>query len=128
MKDLYDNENASSIELYAKRLLNKTLRDLYGNYDTSLGRGALGQAVEKYHFKYSPNSNSEPDFPKAGLELKVSPLRRLKNGDLVAKERLVLNIIDFMEEHKHEWKTSSFWKKNKQLLLMFYIHDDESSI
>ncbi len=128
MSSLYDNENPESIEFYAKKLLNKTLRDLYGSYDTSTGRGALGQAVEKYHFKYSPNSNSEPDFPKASLELKVTPLRRLKNGDLVAKERLVLNIIDFMEEYKKEWKTSSFWKKNKRLLLMFYIHEDETSI
>ncbi len=124
----YDDTDPSSIEQYAKTILNKAIKDVHGEYQTSHGRGALGQAVEEYHFKYKPNSNAEPDFPKAGLELKVSPLKKLKNGDLVAKERLVLNIIDYMKEHKNDWENSSFWKKNKRLLIMFYIHEDDASI
>lgn len=124
----YDNKDPKSIESHAKLLLNKTLREVYGEYKVGTGRGALGQAVEKHHFNYNPNSTSEPDFPVAGLELKVSPLKKLKNGDLVAKERLVLNIINYMEEHNKEWANSSFWKKNKRLLIMFYIHEDETPI
>ena len=38
-----------------------------------------------------------------------------------AKERLVLNIINYFEEVEKEFKTSSFWMKNKTLLLMFYL-------
>ena len=70
----YDDKDPRSIEAHAKLLLKKTLREVYGQYEVGTGRGALGQAVEKHHFNYEPNNKSEPDFPIAGLELKVSPL------------------------------------------------------
>ena len=41
---------------------------------------------------------------------------------MISKERLVLNIIDYMEEAKRSFDTSSFSKKNAVLLLMFYLH------
>ncbi|MBN8581232.1 MAG: DNA mismatch repair protein [Anaerolineae bacterium] len=126
----YDDEDPISIEKYARTLLNRTLREVYQASQTyNMGaRGALGQAVEKLHFKYQPNNIAAPDFPKAGLELKVTPIKTLKNGELVAKERLVLNIIDFMVEHSKSWEESSFWQKNKRLLLMFYLHHDNAAI
>ena len=55
-----------------------------------------------------------------GIELKVTPFKKNKNGTLSAKERLVLNIINFEEEVNQEFITSSFWKKNKEILMMFY--------
>lgn len=60
---------------------------------------------------------------EAGLELKSSPLKTLKNGEYRSKERLVLNIINYLEVHKEVFETSSFWKKNAHLLLVFYLHD-----
>jgi len=33
-----------------------------------------------------------------------------------------------MLEHSKSWEESSFWKKNKRLLLMFYLHQDNTSI
>lgn len=43
------------------------------------------------------NNESEADFKEAGLELKTVPLKRNKNGRLVAKERLVIGVIDYMQ-------------------------------
>lgn len=86
----------------------------------STGKGAVGTVIEESWFGYSPNSESEPDFPEAGVELKVTPYKRNKNGEISAKERLVCNIINYMEEYNKTFKTSSFWHKCNTMLLMSY--------
>lgn len=122
----YDDKDPISIENYAKGLLNNTLRDLFGKdlENAYSGKGKLGQLVEFLYFGYQPNSNPEPDFPKAGVELKTTPIKKNSKG-LVSKERLVFNIIDFEEEYKYSFKESSFWKKNSLLLLLFYLYEKE---
>lgn len=120
----YDDSDARSIEEYGRRLVGKCLRDFVespSNISYS-GKGKLGQLVEKLYFQYEPNSTSEPDFPKAGVELKTSPLKMVR-GKLVSKERLVLNIINYQTEANATFETSSFWRKNALLLLLFYIHE-----
>lgn len=87
------------------------------------GKGGMGQAMEEIHFEYAPNSNPTPDFDKAGVELKCTPLKELKDGSLVPKERLVLNIINYITEAQKDFRSSSFWHKNACLLLMFYLHE-----
>lgn len=89
------------------------------------GKGNLGQIVEEGIFNYEVNSNPLPDFENLGIELKVTPVKQNKNGTLSAKERLVLNIINYMEEYKYNFKTSSFWMKNQRLLIMFYLWQKE---
>lgn len=120
----YNKEDPISIEKYAKGLVSKSLKDLYGNNlkNTYSGKGKLGQLVESLYFGYKPNSNPEPDFLEAGVELKTTPIKKTSKG-LVSKERLVFNIIDFEEEYKHTFKESSFWKKNSLLLLLFYLYE-----
>lgn len=49
----------------------------------------------------------------------------MRNGEFRSKERLVLNIINYLEVHKEDFETSSFWKKNAHLLLVFYLHDKD---
>lgn len=122
----YDSKDPISIKAYAKHLENKTLRQLFGDelQNNYSGKGKLGQLVEELYFNYKPNSNSEPDFIEAGLELKTTPLKKISKG-LVSKERLVFNIINFEEEYKFSFENSSFWKKNKLLLLIFYLHEKE---
>ncbi len=88
----------------------------------STGKGAVGSIIEESWFGYSINSESEPDFPEAGVELKVTPYVRGKKGDIRAKERLVCNIINYMEEYDKTFKTSSFWHKCETILLMSYEH------
>lgn len=128
---MFDPESPNSIVEYAKRLKNETLRqacesaiDKHGYK----GKGNFGQLLEKFYFGYSPNSSSEPDFPEAGIELKTSPLKTLKNGTFKSKERLVMNIINYLEVHKESFETSSFWSKNSHLLLVFYLHDKDADL
>ena len=123
MAELYDKTSPKSIEEYARQLLGTTLREYtHGEIaQRSHGKGNLGQLLEEDFFHYKVNSRSEPDFAEAGVELKSTPMKTLKSGELVAKERLVLNIINYMEECKQTFRTSSFWHKNRHLLLMFYL-------
>lgn len=88
----------------------------------STGKGAIGTMIEESWFGYSPNSESGPDFPEAGVELKATPYLRNAHGDIRAKERLVCNIINYMEEYDHTFQTSSFWHKCNTMLLMSYEH------
>ncbi len=123
---MLDITSADSIIEFAKLLKNQTLRLACGSEIEKhgyKGKGNFGQILEKFYFGYEPNSDAEPDFKEAGIELKSSPLKTLKNGDYRSKERLVLNIINYLEVHKEEFETSSFWKKNAHLLLVFYLHD-----
>lgn len=86
----------------------------------SAGKGAIGAIIEESWFGYSINSESEPDLPEAGVELKVTPYIRGKKGEIRAKERLVCNIINYMEEYDKTFQTSSFWHKCQTMLLMSY--------
>ncbi len=128
----YNHEDKDSIRVYAQKLKGKTLRQVC---DVSIvensysGKGKFGQLLEKFYFLYEPNSNSEPDFPIAGVELKSSPLKKEKKNNYKAKERLVLNIINYLEIIEQDFETSSFWKKNAYLLLVFYLYEvDTNSI
>jgi DNA mismatch repair protein MutH len=124
----FDITSADSIIEYAKQLKNQTLRQACSTeiekHDYK-GKGNFGQILEKFYFGYEPNSDAEPDFKEAGIELKSSPLKTLKNGEFRSKERLVLNIINYLEVHKEDFENSSFWKKNAHLLLVFYLHDKD---
>jgi len=90
-------------------------------------KGALGHVIEENVFSYSRNSNPHKDFPEADMELKVTPYKKNKNGTYSAKERLVLNIINYMTEHRNSFYESSFWEKNSNLLLFLYEHIDNKN-
>ena len=120
---LYNPKSADSIVEYGLLLLGHSLREKHPDAEIFKGKGGLGNSVEYYHYKYEPNSEAEPDFAEAGLELKCTPLKLLKDNSMASKERLVLNIINYVEEADKVFETSSFWHKNKFLLLMFYLHE-----
>ena len=120
----YDNTTPEGILKYARLLLGKSLHLLHPEVCLlNKGKGKLGQSVEKFHFKYTPNSISEPDFQEAGVELKCTPLKTIEDGSMLSKERLVLNIINYLEESNKTFETSSFMHKNSLLLLMFYLYE-----
>ena len=97
------------------------LRDVDKTGRLRTGKGAIGTVIEESWFGYTPNSESEPDFPEAGVELKVTPYLRGKKG-IRAKERLVCNIINYMKEYDKTFQTSAFWHKCNTMLLMSYEH------
>ena len=136
----YNPLDLNSIYNYSKKLVGKTLRDLcheditqedphYLNQKDKKKRSGknFGHYLEKYYFGYKPNSNSEPDFPEAGLELKSAGLK-LKQENYysyyVRKEpRLTLGTIHNNEIIDEEFDTSSFYRKNKTLLIVFFDRD-----
>ena len=131
MNNKFDSNSAESIVSYAKNLKNKTLKQVCAiEIETHgfKGKGNFGQILEKFYFGYEPNSKAEADFVEVGMELKSAPLKTLKNGELRAKERLVLNIINYLQVHKESFETSSFWKKNAHLLLIFYLYDKDLNL
>ena len=93
--------------------------DLTGRLKT--GKGAIGTVIEESWFGYKPNSESEPDFSEAKVELKATPYIRTRNG-ISAKERLVCNIINYMTEYKKTFYQSDFWHKCETILIMSYEH------
>lgn len=97
------------------------LREIDTTGRLATGKGAIGTVIEEGWFGYTPNSESEPDFPEAGVELKVTPYIKGRNG-IRAKERLVCNIINYMEEYDKTFQTSAFWHKCNTMLLMSYEH------
>ncbi|NBX79695.1 MAG: DNA mismatch repair protein [Flavobacteriales bacterium] len=121
----YNLKDKKSVIDYAKLLKGKTLREICNpeiiehNYT---GKGNFGQILEKFYFGYDPNSKSEADFIEIGMELKSSPLKQLKNNEFRSKERLVLNIINYIEVVNQKFEDSDFWKKNANILLIFYLH------
>ena len=124
---IYDKTSPTEIELFAKKMIGNSFKSILPDGEKEFrGKGGLGQLVEKYHFGYKPNSDKGPDFSEAGVELKVTPFRKLrKSNEYSAKERVVLNIINFEEVVYEEFSTSSFWNKNKLTLFMFYLYEEE---
>ena len=118
--------NKQEIEIISKSAIGKSIEDIMNEEvvtidNSGVNKGGLGQLVEQYLFGIQNNSESEPDFMPAGIELKVTPYKRIKGGKLSAKERLVLNIINYMDEWKNDFKDSHFWFKNNTIQLLWYL-------
>lgn len=102
--------------------------DNTGRIKNLRSKGTLGNIIEESYFGYKINPDSRPDFENLGVELKVTPFKKNKNGTYSSKERLVLNIIDYMEEFKKTFETSSFMSKAAKMLIMLYQHEPDLPI
>lgn len=138
----YDKTDLISIEKYAQALIGQTFqeiieRDEIRNTDTlresanyavqelnenKKNKGNLGQIIEERFFHYACNSDSRPDFPEAGVELKVSPYKLGANGKKSAKERLILTMIDYCNVVNEEFETGHLWTKARLILLVYYLY------
>ena len=139
----YDNTREKSVVDYSQGLLNKKFSQIieeytrtpYKTYEdfhtktvtTSQDRkismkskGQYGNYIEKYFYGYKLNSDSDPDFDKIGVELKVTPFKVNKNETIRAKERLVLTILNYMEENLDDFYSTHLWHKCQKMLLLFY--------
>ncbi|WP_414053373.1 Sau3AI family type II restriction endonuclease [Macrococcus equi] len=118
----FEYSSARELISYAKEAEGKYLyeidkKDMLKNTNV---KGSVGHIIEASYFGYDINSNAEPDFADVGIELKATGITKMKSGKLKAKERLVLNIINYMKEYQLDFYHSSFWMKNQKLLLFFY--------
>lgn len=121
----YDRTSKWSILEYSKLLLGKTLEEAIAPnvIEARKGKGRLGQLVEEYFFGYDVNSNPDADFSDAGLELKVTPLKELKNKVLAIKERLVCTMIDYDADQSKAFEESHVYLKCAYMLILFYLHE-----
>jgi DNA mismatch repair endonuclease MutH len=123
----FDHRSASEADILAKaaELEGRLLGDLPGARFTAAtgakGRAEVGLAVESY-FGIPPNPSPLPDFPGAGIELKVVPLRRSGRG-IGVKERTVIAQIDYVKLMDQTWATASVRNKLK-ILFVFFEHVD----
>lgn len=104
----------------AKEAIGLTILEIDKTGRIATGKGAVGNIVEESWFDLKVNNESRPDFEEAGVELKVTPYKKLNNGAIRAKERLVCNVINYMEENLSDFYNSSFWHKCNTILLMSY--------
>lgn len=138
----YDESDPDSIEKYAQELIGKTFSQICeqdkepilkfkesSNYEDDHEnrnrKGGLGELIEERFFHYKSNSESKPDFDKAGVELKVTPYRVNRNGTLSAKERLIITMIDYMKVVEEQFETSHLWGKAQLILLVYYLYLQE---
>jgi DNA mismatch repair protein MutH len=91
-------------------------------------KGLLGELVEEFVFGLDINNRAEADFMPVGIELKSNPIKEHPIKTFVSKERLVFSMINYDEVIVEKWETSSFLKKNKLLLLMFYLWLKEQDV
>lgn len=138
----YDDSNPLSIKEYGELLIGKTFRDVLNCSTISLEereeaiakvnnaryKGGMGNFIEKYHFEYEINNNQEPDFPKAGVELKVTPYVQNKNGTYSAGERLVITMISYQNPVEPDLLTSHVYKKFRLMLLVHYLRSKDKKI
>ncbi len=130
----YDATDPTSIEAWGRKMEGQTFgticeaaiehgydADLFEKAMASQGKGGLGLLVEYYHFGYMPNSVAAPDFPDADVELKTTPYRMTEHGDIAAKERLVVTMIDYFNVLRElDFYHSQFWHKAHRMLLVWY--------
>ncbi|MFC6206296.1 Sau3AI family type II restriction endonuclease [Levilactobacillus tongjiangensis] len=92
----------------------------------SLKSKSLAGDVFEHWFGKEKDSASERDLKEADVELKATPFKQLKSKNKTggakysAKERLVLNIINYENLANEKFETSHFLEKNSVIELGFY--------
>lgn len=112
-------KSVEEVHNHAKKAVGKTIYELNGNQTLRETKGSYGAAFENWFGKERDNL-SEPDIAEVGVELKMTPFRQLKNGKYSAKERLVLNIINYENMAEETFEDSHFIFKNRRLQIAFY--------
>src|SRR5699024_3985819 len=103
-------ETIEDLISYSKEAEGEYLKDLDNkNLIEKTNKGIVGTVIEQSFFGYAANSKAEADFADIGVELKTTGIIKQKRGTLAAKERLVLNIIKYMDEVNRSFLTSSLW-------------------
>lgn len=134
------NASRHEIEEQAVLLFEQSLRNYYGDESEKIvnrlnispqDKGALGNLVEVLHFGLELNQRPGPDFLAAGIELKTTGFKVLQSGQLVAKERLPLGMVNYMrykDPAQWDFDTGGILNKSRLLLLMAYLYESNVEI
>lgn len=112
-------DSVEEVHNHAKRAVGKTIFELNESHSVLYSKSSVGDAFEKW-FGKDKDSSSKPDIEEVGVELKATPFRKLKNGQYSAKERLVLNIINYNKVVEETFENSHFLYKNGKMEIAFY--------
>ena len=114
----------------AEQLTGKTLYEVLdlesGIVSSAHTKGKIGQEIQEKYFFMKNDNESRPDFETAQIELKVTPIRATKKKGYKAKERLVLNTIDYLKVPEEKFNT--FLKKNSHILIIFYVWEEGKNL
>ena len=135
----YDISSADSIKEYADSLTGHSLAQVVNELPLdayrATNKGRLGSMVEEFFFRYIPgaDTNHNPDFREAGMELKVTGvIPKVPSGDYrapyKAKERLVLTMINYIVLADESWGESTFLKKCRLMLILFYLYEKNIAV
>ncbi|MGG1165771.1 P-loop NTPase fold protein [Bacillus mycoides] len=81
-------------------------------------RVLLGKVVETGFYGYS--LNDETNLKSIGVELKVIPFYRRKDGEVVAKEHVEMSYIDYLDIINEEFESSRLLRENGKILFIWY--------
>lgn len=112
-------KSIEEVHNHAKKAVGKTVFELNESESIQYSKSSVGDAFEKW-FGKEKDSSSRPDIEEVGVELKATPFKRLKNGQYSAKERLVLNIINYNDIAKETFEDSHFLFKNSKMEIALY--------
>ena len=119
----YNSEN--ELISQGKRLLNKTLFELYGDLSKKKyggGKGGFGNKLEELHYGIINNNESRPDVENLGIEIKANPLIIVDKGKRISPDqRVTLSMINFTDIVSEDFESSHFWKKNKAILFNMFL-------
>lgn len=125
----YDKSDEESILRHAAKLTGNTLNQMMEYGEEIIGgtntKGVFGQVIEEGYFLIENNNSPLPDFQDAGIELKVTPMKRIGKG-LVSKERLILGIINYDDVPNRHFNI--FLDKDSHILIVFYLWEEKKDI
>ena len=129
MDRFYSTEDELLIQ--GKKILGKALFDLYGSESVAeankaSGKGAYGNIVEELHYGIANNNRPTPDVENLAIEIKTNPLRQNQDGTFVPKEVVSLGMIDFSGLVNENFDSSTFIKKNQNILYNMYWWENKS--
>lgn len=127
----YDPTDADSILRFGLKIEGKTAREICaisGVSDPSArpgwrgSKGVLGDVMEAY-YGIPKNNSPMADFPEAGVELKVLPIKRgARTGGLLVKEPTSISMIDYVTLPSETWEgPAAVRKKLERILFAFFV-------
>lgn len=116
---------------YTKNIIGKTFKELNnsGRLDNELiNKENLEKIIETEFYNYPNNNIAVADFETLGVKFKAVGYVRNRNGSISAKERLVLNKIDYNDIINEKFDFSKLIFKNKKILIIWYEYDYTKNI